>query len=98
MTLEAAKYVDSEHGPYLRVHADEPGGYAIVTSKYLRAYCDGETADRIVAQVWKDGAVIQQRWDMDRRSLETMFPQLIVSRDAPDLEIEPSASCRFPLK
>lgn len=96
MTLDnPAKYVDSDHEPYLRVHADDTGGYAIVTSKYVRTYRDGATAERVIAQVWKDGAVVQERWDMDHRSLETMFPQLVVSSDAPAPEIEPSPAYGF---
>lgn len=89
------KCIDGEHEPYLRVCASEGGNYAIVTSKYTRSYRDGQTAERIVAQIWSDGAVLHDQWDMDLRSLEKMYPLLVVASDAPEPGIEMAPTPRF---
>ncbi|MCS4088473.1 hypothetical protein [Rhizobium sp. BK176] len=87
---ENKTYVDGDHETYLQVRQSDDESYAIVTSKYTRTYRNGETAERVFAQIWSEGTILHQRSDMDIRSLETMFPHVVASSEPPAMN-EPTA-------
>jgi hypothetical protein len=94
----AERYTDGDPQPFLQVRTGE-NGYAdtivIVSSIYDRTYLNGEIAKRVNYQAWNNGRILHQQASMDLRSLDTMYPKVIVHNEAAEQEVDLASSPSF---
>jgi hypothetical protein len=91
-------YSDGDPQPFLQVRTGEEGHadtIVIVSSIYDRTYRNGDTAKRVNYQAWRDGRIMHHQTSMDLRSLDTMYPKVIVHSKAAEQEVDLVSSPSF---
>jgi hypothetical protein len=94
----AEKYTDGDPQPFLQVRTGEDGyadTFVIVRSIYDRTYLNGEIAKRVNYQAWNNGRILHQQASMDLRSLDTMYPKVIVQSEAAEPGVDLASSPTF---